>query len=155
MPLPHPNKKENQQEFVSRCMGNTVMLKDFPDQKQRAAVCYSQFKKHKKVKAEEMPEDEASCQACQEENLTIKEALSSLGIWYLDMSISKVTTQCDNCKTAIDTSKPKKPKAGEGAKPNPAIQAELETGVDTGETKTYHFCDEECLRQYLNKRIKK
>jgi hypothetical protein len=65
---------------------------------------------------------------------------------------AKVSTQCDNCKTAIDTSKPKKPKAGEGATPNPAIQAELETGIDTGETKQYHFCDETCLYQFLGKR---
>jgi hypothetical protein len=78
------------------------------------------------------------------------------GILWLDIT-AKVSTQCDNCKMSIDTSKPKKPansKAGDKPKPNPAIKATLETGVDTGETKDYHFCDEECLRQYLNKRNK-
>lgn len=51
MPLPKPNKNEKQSEFVSKCMGDEMMNKDFPDQKQRAAVCYSQFKK--KAKASE------------------------------------------------------------------------------------------------------
>jgi hypothetical protein len=42
MPLPKSSKKETEQEFVSRCMGDEMMLNDFKDQKQRAAVCYSQ-----------------------------------------------------------------------------------------------------------------
>lgn len=45
MPLPNPKKGENQEDFVSRCMGDEVMNKEFPDQKQRSAVCYSRFKK--------------------------------------------------------------------------------------------------------------
>jgi hypothetical protein len=45
MPIPNPKKSEKQGEFVSRCMGDETMNKEFPDQKQRAAVCYSQFKK--------------------------------------------------------------------------------------------------------------
>jgi hypothetical protein len=45
MPIPNPRKSEKQGEFVSRCMGDETMNKEFPDQKQRAAVCYSQFKK--------------------------------------------------------------------------------------------------------------
>jgi hypothetical protein len=45
MPIPGPEKSEKQGDFVSRCMGDKTMNKEFPDQKQRAAVCYSQFKK--------------------------------------------------------------------------------------------------------------
>jgi hypothetical protein len=44
MPLPTPSKGEKEQEFVSRCMGSDVMNKEFPEQKQRAAVCYRQFR---------------------------------------------------------------------------------------------------------------
>jgi len=43
MPLPTPNEGEAKNDFVSRCMSSTA--KEFPDQKQRAAVCNSQFKK--------------------------------------------------------------------------------------------------------------
>ncbi|HEY0089707.1 MAG TPA: hypothetical protein VGB37_12745 [Candidatus Lokiarchaeia archaeon] len=45
MPIPKPNPNEKEQEFISRCMSNEVMKKEFPDQKQRAGVCYSQWRK--------------------------------------------------------------------------------------------------------------
>jgi hypothetical protein len=50
MPLITPKKSEKQGEFVSRCMGDETMNKEFPNQKQRAAVCYSQWG-DKKAKA--------------------------------------------------------------------------------------------------------
>jgi hypothetical protein len=52
MPLPSPSTKEKEQEFVSRCMSDSMMLDDYKDQKQRAAVCYSQFKRRMKNKGE-------------------------------------------------------------------------------------------------------
>jgi hypothetical protein len=48
MPLPKPKNKEKKSEFVSRCIGDNQAGKDFPDQKQRIAVCYSQWDKAKK-----------------------------------------------------------------------------------------------------------
>jgi hypothetical protein len=48
MPLVKPKNKEKKSEFVSRCIGDTQSNKDFPDQKQRIAVCYSQWDKAKK-----------------------------------------------------------------------------------------------------------
>lgn len=50
MPIPSPKGKEKQDDFVSRCMGDKVMNSDYKDQKQRAAVCYSQWRKAKKKK---------------------------------------------------------------------------------------------------------
>jgi predicted metal-binding transcription factor (methanogenesis marker protein 9) len=47
MPLVKPKNKEKKTEFVSRCIGDTQTNKDFPDQKQRIAVCYSQWEKAK------------------------------------------------------------------------------------------------------------
>lgn len=49
MPLPKPRKNEKQSEFVSKCIGDPTMNNDFPQQKQRAAVCYSQFKRKSKA----------------------------------------------------------------------------------------------------------
>ena len=46
MPLPIPNKNESEKEFISRCMSNDIMKKEFSDNKQRIAVCYSQFEKN-------------------------------------------------------------------------------------------------------------
>lgn len=48
MPLPTPKKNEPQSKFVSRCIGDPTTAKDFPDQKQRIALCYSQWTEHKK-----------------------------------------------------------------------------------------------------------
>lgn len=47
MPLVIPKKNEKQGDFISRCAGNETMNKDFPNTKQRVAVCYSQWQKIK------------------------------------------------------------------------------------------------------------
>jgi hypothetical protein len=40
--LPSPSGKESKDSFISRCMADSKMLSEYPDEKQRAAVCYSQ-----------------------------------------------------------------------------------------------------------------
>ena len=45
MPLPSPRNKEKRSEFMNRCMVDLAGKNEFADDKQRAAVCYSQFKK--------------------------------------------------------------------------------------------------------------
>jgi hypothetical protein len=42
MPIPKRNKDEDKTGFVSRCMSNEVMKKDYPDEKQRVAICIGQ-----------------------------------------------------------------------------------------------------------------
>ena len=39
-----PTPTETEDEFVGRCMGDTQMISEFPDETQRAAVCYSSYK---------------------------------------------------------------------------------------------------------------
>lgn len=41
MPLPKRNKGESESDFISRCMGDSKVRSEFPDQKQRVAVCQS------------------------------------------------------------------------------------------------------------------
>ena len=48
MPLPVPKKSESKDDFISRCMGNETMKDEYPDNDQRLAVCYSQWKKKEK-----------------------------------------------------------------------------------------------------------
>lgn len=43
--MPTPNKGEGSQDFISRCMASDEMQSEYPDQKQRAAVCYSKLRK--------------------------------------------------------------------------------------------------------------
>ena len=45
MPLPNKNPKEKKQDFVSRCMSDEKMKSEFPDSKQRYAVCMRQSSK--------------------------------------------------------------------------------------------------------------
>lgn len=39
MPIPRPSKDESRDKFISRCMGDKVMNKEFPERQQRYAVC--------------------------------------------------------------------------------------------------------------------
>jgi len=42
MPIPNRKKDEEKTKFVSRCMSDEVMKKDYPDDKQRVAICIDQ-----------------------------------------------------------------------------------------------------------------
>ena len=44
MPLPTPRGDESEQDFISRFMGDSQAVSDFPDEKQRAAVAYKQYR---------------------------------------------------------------------------------------------------------------
>jgi len=84
MPLPKPKNKEKKSDFVSRCIGDTQTGKDFPDQKQRIAVCYSLWDKAKKDASAsvELNDDEflvfaeSECPECDETVKAIEEILT-------------------------------------------------------------------------------
>ena len=48
MPLPLPNQDEKKQDFLSRCMGNPTMNREYPKREQRFAVCQAQYEKKPK-----------------------------------------------------------------------------------------------------------
>ncbi len=82
MPLPNPKGTEKRKDFISRCMGNTTMNSEYSDSKQRAAVCYSQWRKSKKSKGETMniddyPEGELTPEQQEEIKDAIKEMFPS------------------------------------------------------------------------------
>lgn len=41
MPIPKRQKDEDRNKFMSRCMGDEVMKKEYPNMDQRAAICMS------------------------------------------------------------------------------------------------------------------
>lgn len=45
MPIPKPHKEEKHDKFISRCMSDPVMVKEYKDIKQRYAICNSQISK--------------------------------------------------------------------------------------------------------------
>ncbi len=44
MPLPKPSKQESRQDFIDRCMKDKVVQKEYPNQKQRLAICSVLYK---------------------------------------------------------------------------------------------------------------
>jgi len=50
IPIPKPKKGEVDKDFISRCMGDTTMNKEYPDNKQRSAICYGQLRKKEMIK---------------------------------------------------------------------------------------------------------
>lgn len=48
MPMPKPASSEDQKTFIARFMSDKVMVREYPDQKQRAAVAHSTWRDSKK-----------------------------------------------------------------------------------------------------------
>lgn len=51
MPIPKPNPNEDKQKYISRCMSNETMKKDYPEAQQRIAICLSESGKNKQGKS--------------------------------------------------------------------------------------------------------
>jgi len=45
MPLPKKKPGEKRKDFMSRCMSDATMIKEYPRQDQRIAVCVTQYDK--------------------------------------------------------------------------------------------------------------
>jgi len=43
--MPTPEKDEEQDDFIGRCMVSGTMTSEYPDESQRAAVCMAQWEK--------------------------------------------------------------------------------------------------------------
>lgn len=43
MPIPTPTNDESKSEFIERCMSDSVMMDEFPDEDQRLAICSLQY----------------------------------------------------------------------------------------------------------------
>jgi hypothetical protein len=53
--MPRVRKKETESAYVTRCLGDSSMNEQYPDQKHRAAVCYGIFKQaHEHKHSKEM-----------------------------------------------------------------------------------------------------
>ena len=43
MPIPKPNPREKRKDYIERCMSDEVMKTEYPNEKQRLAVCAVQW----------------------------------------------------------------------------------------------------------------
>lgn len=53
MPIPKPRDGESEQDFMGRCMGDSTMKNDFPDNNQRVAVCMTAWNRKSEDKREQ------------------------------------------------------------------------------------------------------
>jgi hypothetical protein len=90
MPIPKRNQNEDNQKFVSRCMGNETMKKEYPDSKQRVAICLGQTRKSKSTLLDQVLEilgftvsfDCEECGDCEE--LTLSNLIIPTDDQYID-----------------------------------------------------------------------
>lgn len=52
--MPNPRRNESEDDFISRCMGDSEAISDFPDEDQRAAFCYSVWEDKSDYRGEEI-----------------------------------------------------------------------------------------------------
>lgn len=45
MPIPDRTPSETKEQFISRCMGDSTMVREYPDTRQRYAICIEKSKK--------------------------------------------------------------------------------------------------------------
>lgn len=64
MPIPSRKQNEDRQKFISRCMSNETMKKDYPNTQQRVAICLGQTKQKGKSSLIEMVHDELLAKNC-------------------------------------------------------------------------------------------
>ena len=64
MPIPKRKENEDRQTFIGRCMSNETMKKDYPDNKQRVAICLGQVKTKPKANLLEEIQDNFLASNC-------------------------------------------------------------------------------------------
>jgi len=65
MPIPEKQADEDKNQFLSRCMSNDIMKKDYPDTKQRVAICLSQTKQKDDASILEQVQNELLASNCE------------------------------------------------------------------------------------------
>lgn len=82
MPIPTPRRGEDEDTFMSRCMSSDTMNEDYPDQEQRAAVCFRQWREAHEGK--EGDETTAARSAFYQMPVDEKCWSSHLGLWCIE-----------------------------------------------------------------------
>lgn len=71
MPIPKPRADQNEEEFISFCMGNETMVSDYPQNDQRYAICIGEWQNKTKIEVTQMSDSIKEIQSA------ITEALSN------------------------------------------------------------------------------
>ena len=101
MPIPKRNQNEDKDKFVSRCMSNEVMKKEYPDTKQRVAICLGQTRKKSKGNLFEYVMDilgfSLGCEECEDaEIVTVSNLIIPRDEDYIDFKETPEEYRIDN-----------------------------------------------------------
>lgn len=73
MPLPSPRGKQDRNSFINSCVSSNIMVKEFPNQKQRLGVCFSQWHAAKKKKRSQSSTEEPKWEEVEKEKVLFLE----------------------------------------------------------------------------------
>lgn len=85
MPIPKPRENEVQAHFIARCMGDDMMNEEYPEEDQRAAICYQTWRD--RTKADEVVEHKAIYLKAGEEGAFLAR-IATLGVIDLDNDVT-------------------------------------------------------------------
>ncbi len=88
MPLPKPKKNESKDDFMDRCMSDKVMKEDYEDEKQRYAVCQTQWDDSRSaidIERRILSIDDIELRVTDGDELKITGYAAKFGKWSLDL----------------------------------------------------------------------
>ena len=97
--MPKPNANESEADYVARYMGSAEAKKKYPDEKQRLAVAYSEYRRNKKSVDEEMVFIKAPITRFWEEDVDITKSANKMEKSkqrFIEVTVSGLKEDSDN-----------------------------------------------------------
>ncbi len=89
MPIPKPKANESENDFISRCMGDSVMNEEYPDNDQRAAVCHQAWREKGKSQKNTMEKKSIQIQLKEEKPGSFIARIAKLNVVDHDKDVTK------------------------------------------------------------------
>jgi len=106
MPLPKPKQQEKKGDFISRCVIDDTVKKDFSENKQRTAVCYSQWDEAKASSFASVGEGQNEVLFEYKTKASAEEELADYKNEFLGMalgSIASIKSHAENVLRAVES----------------------------------------------------
>jgi hypothetical protein len=101
MPMPKPYSEEEQKDFIARFMSDKEMIKDYPDEKQRAAIAYKTWRGNENADTDQLEKGEQVESEHAETVKKIKDSIKDGKVTLTDEEIFKLIAE-DHLKELPD-----------------------------------------------------
>lgn len=99
MPMPKPNKNEDKKEYLKRFMSDELMVKEYPDEKQRMAIALQQWKGEANEKEQMTMNDLLSDRSEKVEDVEILNCFgNSLGVKFTEKDLDEIIENFEDNK---------------------------------------------------------